>query len=580
METILAREPTSDGKAQVKKIDKDRAKQRFGQLISEREQYLERWKSIRDFQLPYLGCFDGEQQNQARRRDQKILTNTAWEADQVFAAGVMSGLTPPSRQWFKLAFRNKELAENIQAARVLDVRQEILYAILARSNFYNAIHCCYQELPFGQAPLGIFPSYETVVHFVPFPIGTYSLAVGQNGVVNTFGYKYEMTPAQLVEQFGYDNVSERVKESIRNNKQYSDKIAICMLVEPNTEHKEDSASNQKMPYRVMYWEDSQNDKEWLSVSGAKEFPVPVARYLVNGMEVYGKGAGWFAEPDSKMLQVLRRDYLSATQLKVRPPMQTDSETATKGINLIPGAANHLTGGNSGQGIRPVYQSNIDLTELREEIKETKDAIRRAYSADLFLLLDQIQKGQMTAREVMERSQEKLQQLAPVVERLQFEFLNPILERIYNIAERSGVFPQFPPDALEILQDEELQIEYTSPLAQAQKLGGLVSIEQAMTFVASIAQMYPEAIDKINAIEAVDKYFNILGAPAAMIRSDDEVAEIQAQRQQAAQQQQQQAALMAAAQPAKDYTQAAANLHDVTGSGASNTMSSLLGIGGM
>lgn len=579
METILAREPTSEGKAPIKKLSKDKAKPRFNQLISEREQYLERWKSIRDYQLPYLGCFDGEQQNQSKRRDQKILTGTAWEADQVFAAGVMSGLTPPSRQWFKLAFRNKELAENIQAAQVLDIRQEILYAILARSNFYNAIHCCYQELPFGQAPLGIFPSYETVVHFLPFPIGTYSLAVGANGVVNAFGYKYEMTPAQLVEQFGIENVSELVKESIRNNKQYSDKVAICMLVEPNTDYSSDSVSNAKMPYRIMYWEEKQNDKEWLSVCGAKEFPVPVARYLVNGLETYGKGAGWFAEPDAKMLQVLRKDYLSGTQLKVRPPMQADSETVMKGVNLIPGAANGLMN-NQGQGIRPVYQTDIDLSELREEIKETKDAIRRAYAADLFLLLDQIEKGQMTAREVMERSQEKLQQLAPVVERLQFEFLNPILERVYNIAERSGVFPPFPQEAMEILQDEELQIEYTSPLAQAQKLGGLVSIEQAMTFVASIAQMYPEAIDKINAIEAVDKYMDILGAPAAIRRSDDEVAEIQAQRQKAAQQQEQQAALMAAAQPAKDYTQAAANLHDVTGSGASNTMSSILGIGGM
>lgn len=579
METILAREPTSEGKMPIKKLSKDKAKQRFNQLINEREQYLERWKSIRDYQLPYLGCFDGEQQNQSKRRDQKILTGTAWEADQVFAAGVMSGLTPPSRQWFKLAFRSKDLAENIQAARVLDIRQEILYAILARSNFYNAIHCCYQELPFGQAPLGIFPSYETVVHFLPFPIGTYSLAVGANGVVNTFGYKYEMTPAQLVEQFGFENVSELVKESIRNNKQYSDKVAICMLVEPNTDYSSDSVSNAKMPYRIMYWEEKQNDKDWLSVCGAKEFPVPVARYLVNGLETYGKGAGWFAEPDAKMLQVLRKDYLSATQLKVRPPMQADSETVMKGVNLIPGAANGLMN-NQGQGIRPVYQTDIDLSELREEIKETKDAIRRAYAADLFLLLDQIEKGQMTAREVMERSQEKLQQLAPVVERLQFEFLNPILERVYNIAERSGVFPPFPPEAMEILQDEELQIEYTSPLAQAQKLGGLVSIEQAMTFVASIAQMYPESLDKINAIEAIDKYLQILGAPAAIIRSDDEVAEIQAQRQQAMQQQEQQAALMAAAQPAKDYTQAAANLHDVTGSGASNTMSSILGIGGM
>ena len=79
---------------------------------------MTRWKSIRDYQLPYLGCFDdtNDSTNQHRRMDSKVMTGTAWEADQVFAAGVMSGLTPPSRQWFKFNFNNPMLNDNVQAA--------------------------------------------------------------------------------------------------------------------------------------------------------------------------------------------------------------------------------------------------------------------------------------------------------------------------------------------------------------------------------------------------------------------------------------------------------------------------------
>lgn len=41
---------------------------------------------------------------------------------------------------------------------------------------------------------------------------------------------------------------------------------------------------------------------------------------------------------------------------------------------------------------------------------------------------------------MERTQEKMQQLGPViVERLQSEFLNPIIERTYGILDRVEYF---------------------------------------------------------------------------------------------------------------------------------------------
>ena len=127
---------------------------------------------------------------------------------------------------------------------------------------------------------------------------------------------------------------------------------------------------------------------------------------------------------------------------------------------------------------------------------TDRSIRRTYSADLFLMLDSIDTPQMTAREVMERQQEKLQQLGPVVERLQDEFLSPIIERVYNIAERMGLFPPLPEELAERMADQDIKIEYISPLAQAQKMSGLVNIEQAVSFAGQMAQIYPEALKAI------------------------------------------------------------------------------------
>ena len=82
---------------------------------------------------------------------------------------------------------------------------------------------------------------------------------------------------------------------------------------------------------------------------------------------------------------------------------------------------------------------------------------------------------------MERTQEKLQQLGPVVERLQSEFLNPIIERTYAILDRAGVFPPISDELAEQLNGQDVKIEYISPLAQAQKVSSLTSIEQYFAF---------------------------------------------------------------------------------------------------
>ena len=90
-------------------------------------------------------------------------------------------------------------------------------------------------------------------------------------------------------------------------------------------------------------------------------------------------------------------------------------------------------------VKPLFAVDLDLKDAQEEIIRVEDAIKRAYSADLFLMLDNLDNSRMTAREVMERTQEKLQQLGPVVERLQDEFLTLILQRVYNIIDRTGYY---------------------------------------------------------------------------------------------------------------------------------------------
>ena len=570
-DTILARAPTGDMKASDVKVsvypDKKQCVNKAKGMLRDRLMWETRWKRIRDLQLPYIGEFEDTQDstNPARRRDEKMLQGVAWQAAQVFSAGIMSGLTPPSRQWFKFGFSDPELNKDVGATKVLDQRQEIMQAVLAGSNFYNSVHSCYLELPFGQAPLAIFPDSKTGVRFQPLTIGTYALEVGGDGTVQRLLRKYRLTLEQIVESFGQDALPWRYKAQFDNNRFDNKKYTVYWLVEPNRDREPGKIGRLNMPYRSMYWMKGSNENEWLYVGGFEEFPVPVARYIVTGMDAYGKGPGWFAEGDVNALQVMKKDQLLGIEMGVKPPVTVTHDVMNYGgVNMYPGGMTKMSDANS--AVRPLFQVGLDIDHVSAEITLTKDDIKRAYAADLFLMLDNIDNGQMTAREIVERQQEKLQQLGPVVQRLQDEFLNNILERVYNILDRSGIFPPIPDDVLETLSGKEMKIEYISPLAQAQKMSGLVNIEQAVSFTLQIAQAWPDAVKVIDPLATVEKYMELLGAPAAMRRSEEEVQQMIQAEQEAMQQAQQEQQAMQMAQALPGITQAAKNATEAANDG--------------
>ena len=545
------------------RLDKKKYKSKVRQMEENRQDYLKRWKAIRDYQLPYIGCFDdtADTTDYARRRDTNIYHSVAWQANQSFAAGVMSGLTPPSRQWFRLIWSNDTMKNHPEAGELLDKRMNILQDVLLKSNFYNAIHSAYLELAFGQAPLAIFQDADTGVHFVPFTIGTYMMENGPDGIVDTFCTKYEMTARQLADKFGADKLTSAIRAELENGG-VKTKHKLWWLVEPNRFHDRNKEVMDKyhMKYLSLYWlEEGEND--FLDIGGFQEWPIPVARYLVTGNETYGKGPGWFAEGDSKGLQKLEKDDIIAVELGIKPPMAASATTAKQGINLTPGS---YTVVERNEPVTPLFNVNINLQHLQEKILDLQDRIKRAYSADLFMMLERLEDKNMTAQEVLQRKQEQLQQLGPVVQRLQFEFLRKIIERVYNILDRAGILPQ--PEDAELalaLSQEEVTIEYISPLAQAQKMAGMTNIEQAIAFAGQLAQFDQSVLDKINFAKTVDSYFDMVGAPASIKRTEEEYEAIQQQKAQAmaeAKQQEQMAQVVQmaapAAQAAKNITEAA------------------------
>ena len=122
-------------------------------------------------------------------------------------------------------------------------------------------------------------------------------------------------------------------------------------------------------------------------------------------------------------------------------------------------------------------------------------------------------------------------LGPTLGRLQVELLNPTVVRVFNIMLRNNLFPPAP----EILQDQEIDVEYVSPMALAQKGQELSSIIRGLEIFGQISQVAP-VTDYIDPKGLVKEIIKILGIPAKVIRSDAEVQQITEEKQAAQQQQ--------------------------------------------
>jgi hypothetical protein len=225
-----------------------------------------------------------------------------------------------------------------------------------------------------------------------------------------------------------------------------------------------------------------------------------------------------------MLQEMEKTSLKALHKQVDPPLKFPSSWKNQLVSILPGGINY---GDEGQGSAgPLYQVQPDINGMEMKIQRVEKSIKDGLFNNLFLAIIQSDSNQMTAREVMERLQEKLNILGPFIERHQTEFHDPVINRTFNIMVRRGMLPPPPQE----IMGQELKVEYISILAQAQKMVGTQAIRQTADFVSAMAQFKPDVLDKFDADEATDQFAEMVGTPANIIVSDDKVAEIRAMRQ--------------------------------------------------
>ncbi len=497
-------------------------RQQYDSMKADAATWQKTWKELSRYIAPTRGFFDGEQANDGRKIDHRSLIDSdPMLAVEVLSAGMVSGLTSPSRSWFELRLADAASGTDASARHWLYEVRRRMEEVFSRSNLYHALHSFYQEIAvFGTAAFLLEEDFERVIFCRTFTAGEYVLGTDEKGRVNSFGREFFMTPSQMEKQFGKAQLPLSIRRAAEE-KQNSWHKVIHVIV-PNPQADDNKSDSLHMPYASVYFT---SEGHLLKRGGYYEFPVIAARWEVrNTSDVYGRGPGWKALGDVKMLQKMQKTKLIALDKNTNPPMMVSANVQGE-VNLLPGGLTRYSG-TTDAAVKPAYQVPVDLQALELSIEKVKKTIKGQFFADVFLMLSNQNFSHMTATEVAERHQEKMLVLGPVLERLKNELLDPLIERTFAIMMRRGVIP-LPPQQIE---GEELKVQYVSMIAQAQKQSSMSAIEQGIAYTASLAQGNPEVLDKVNFDAALEEGLDLLGVPPVLLRSQEETQQIRRQRQ--------------------------------------------------
>ncbi|EOG7953897.1 portal protein [Klebsiella aerogenes] len=521
-------------------------------LNNDRSSFEPHWRELSDFINPRGSRFLVTDVNRNDRRNSKTVDPTATLANRTLSSGMMSGITSPARPWFKLATPDPDMMDYGPVKLWLEAVQRRMNEVYNKSNLYQSLPLLYSSLgTYSTGAMAVLEDDEDVIRTMMFPIGSYYLANSARGSVDTCYRKFTMTVRQLVMEFGMSNVSTSVK-GLWESGSYETWIEVIHAVYPNIDRDTGKLDSKNKRVKSVYFEVGGDNDKLLRESGFDEFPIMAPRWEVNGEDVYGSSCpGMIALGQVRALQVEQMRKAQLIDKATNPPMVAPTSLRTQRVSLLPGDVTYLDVMTGQDGLKPAYLVNPNTADLLADIQDTRQMINSAYFVDLFMMLQNINTRSMPVEAVIEMKEEKLLMLGPVLERLNDECLNPLIDRTFSIMARKNLLPP-PPD---VLQGMPLKIEYISVMAQAQKSIGLSSLSSTVGFIGQLAQVKPEALDKLDTDQAIDAFAEMSGVSPTVIVPQEQVNQIRQDRAQQQQQQQAMAMGMAAAQGAKTLSEA-------------------------
>lgn len=582
---------------------------RLSELAYEREPWDYIWRAITEQVLPerqYLfGYYDAnittkhEASSYIRTIASNIFDTEAQRAIHLLTAGMQGYVLNQSSPWFAHTTTRRRMRELPGVLPYLqDVDEQLLNAV-SRSNFYSeSIPLIMDAAATGTATFWMEQMKDGYGYsFRCLPPSEVFIAENAMRQVDTVYRVFTMTKRQVIERFGYENISQRM----RNARSDTETFQILHAVFPRTDAIDQEAGltaraprsilNMDAPYFSVYKElaapdtstsapfssraDTRpEDKKILGTEGFNYFPYCVWRWQIVTPAPYAIGPTQTILPQVYQSNFFAKILAQSAQLHVQPPFNIpsglDGEPA-----LVPGGYNHMT--NPQERIEAILTAGGQYPIGLDREDRMARAIRDHYGVEYFLLVtgSQGSAASKTATEVLELQSEKAAVLNSMMGRLGVDVLRPMLSWLFNVERSMGAMPDLPPALGEFsgTPDGRLEIVYVSPLALAQRrLASVIGPLRIWESLVPIFQVDPTSIDAIDTAAFVRHLAAEGGMPMDVVRT---MEMIEQRRRAAAERVQQQQSLENAEMIGRAMRNAGTDLQQIDSAAGGQQLAGLL-----
>jgi len=522
-----------------------------GRFKSERGNSESIWQQIADHVVG-RGDFTTETDTD-RVRDYFIYDPTAVNQSQRLAAHLYSILI--AGRFFAIESTDPDLqADDDVREWMRDTSLRVLTALTApTSNFSNTFHEAIQELiDFGTAGVITTDVPGKGMRYSSVPLGQLYIGEDAHGKVNTVMRRFKMKNRQVADRWGQGKGDKdflaRLNEEGRTKPEEDRWIVHSLMPNDGTE----DILGSKKPFVGDYVDEK--TKVILETRFFDESPIPVARWSRIPGIAYGGSCGRNALSAQAVLNEIERTTLAAGQKAVSPPLlvPNDGTLSQAGINADPESLIPYTpdiSGQRGPGIQYLESAaRFDVSDAAMDRRQ--NAVKEAY----YSAMDSVPNGPyFTATHIGELSRMAVKYMGPMLERVQFELIEPIIKRQFSSMLRAGKLRPAPPQ----LGGESLKIRYVSPAMRAQMAEEGDSIRKYRLSVIEMAGVDQGALDALDPIESLFAEADALGLSPGSggVRSGGDIVAMQQARNAASQEQEESAEALEASQVVKNMAPA-------------------------
>lgn len=512
---------------------------RLKQLETDRGVWENHCQDLAEIMLPRRADFTTQQVAGAKRTENQF-DGVPMQAARQLASSIDGLIKPKTSEWFKIKTFDDDLNEVDEVKAWLEFAEtrvrNALYSPRARF-MQRTAEADIDLVVFGTAVLfvGDKPAERRLL-FRCHHLRECFLCENADGDIDTIFRVFKLTARQAMQQFG-TKAGKAAKDALDGNRP-DEKIEYVHIVMPRNDPGYGKGDNRpprmRMPFASLWLE--RKEEALIGEGGYEEFPYVVPRWDTAADEVYGRSPGMIALPDAATLQQIGKTLLKAGHKIVEPPLLVPSEGMKSARRTRPGGQTYYdpellrkTGGRA-----PVFPlaTGADIPLGREMQNDIRFQVQRAFFNDLMRL--PVEGPQMTATEVLQRREEYIRVLGPVFGRLEADYTGAIIDRVFSILARAGVFG--PPESIpEPLQGRAVRFEFVSPIARAVKQ--IRSAAMRKTFeeaVLPVLELQPEVLDNFDLDAIARGSADANGVPAEWMRARVAVQALREGRAEAAQ----------------------------------------------